>query len=135
MIESAYRVNPDDKTIVGHSLGGLFALYSLFHQPNFFQRYIAGSPSLHIGERVTHIYEREYAKKRKTLPARLYLGAGSLEYSTNVSLASELFKFIAILDERKYKGLKTTMKIFDDCNHTEVIAPLFQAGLKAVFSK
>jgi predicted alpha/beta superfamily hydrolase len=100
MIESGYRADPSNRTIVGHSLGGLFALYSLFHRPKLFQRYIAGSPSLHIGDRVTHTYEKIYSKKRKTLPARLYLGAGALEYSTNVSLASELFKFIAILEER-----------------------------------
>ena len=134
MIEKQYRADPTDRAIAGHSWGGLFVLYSLFHPPRFFQRYLSGSPSLHIGDRIMHRYEALYAKRRKTLPARLYLSAGALEYDTTVSLAAELLEFRAILDERNYKGLKITMKLFDDCNHTEVVAPLFQAGLKAVFS-
>ena len=87
-----------------------------------------------MGDRISHVYEQRYAKRRKTLPARLYLGAGTLEYGPEISLAVELIRFQAILDERNYKGLKLTVKLFDDCNHTEVVAPLFQAGLKAVFA-
>lgn len=132
LIEGQYRANPTQRTIVGHSWGGLFALYALFHEPKLFSNYIAGSPSLHFGDRIMHQYEHEYSNKRKRLPATLYLGAGALEYDIDVSLAVEMFKFRAILDDRNYKSLKVMMKLFDDCNHTEVIAPLFQAGLKAV---
>ena len=45
-INSNYRTDPTDSTIVGHSLGGLFALYVLFHEPDTFRRYVASSPSL-----------------------------------------------------------------------------------------
>lgn len=34
------------RTLIGHSLGGLFALTGLFEQPALFSRYVAASPSL-----------------------------------------------------------------------------------------
>ena len=68
------------------------------------------------------------------MPATLYLGAGALEFGTDVSLAAELLEFQAILAERSYNGLNITVKIFDDCSHMEVVPPLYQARLKAVFA-
>ena len=34
----------DDTTYIGDSMGGLFGLYTLFHQPKAFKRYVIGSP-------------------------------------------------------------------------------------------
>ena len=45
-IDSTYRTIPGDRTINGYSIGGLFALYTLFTQPDTFSRYIVGSPYL-----------------------------------------------------------------------------------------
>ena len=46
-IDSNYRTDPTDRTMLGHSLGGLFSLYALFHAPETFNRYIAVSPSIY----------------------------------------------------------------------------------------
>ncbi|NQT59807.1 MAG: alpha/beta hydrolase [Bacteroidetes bacterium] len=45
-VESNYRTMPEDRTIMGHSLGGLFVLYTLLRAPDIFNRYAAMSPSL-----------------------------------------------------------------------------------------
>ncbi|MDF7676721.1 alpha/beta hydrolase-fold protein [Neisseriaceae bacterium ESL0693] len=39
-------INPSQQTLYGHSYGGLFVLYTLFHQPQLFQHYVAADPSL-----------------------------------------------------------------------------------------
>jgi predicted alpha/beta superfamily hydrolase len=39
-IDANFRSNTDDQNIAGDSFGGLFALYSLFHAANKFNRYI-----------------------------------------------------------------------------------------------
>lgn len=44
-IESNYRTLPH-RTAVGHSLGGSFLVYSLLHEPDLFDNYIAISPNL-----------------------------------------------------------------------------------------
>lgn len=46
-IQSNYRV-ADFKILVGHSLGGLFATYAMFTNPDLFQAYIAISPSVNL---------------------------------------------------------------------------------------
>lgn len=39
-------INPIQQTFYGHSYGGLFVLYTLFHQPQLFQHYVAADPAL-----------------------------------------------------------------------------------------
>ncbi len=60
-IEREYRADPASRVLAGYSFGGLFTLYALFHQPHLFKGYIAGSPTLFYGDRVTFTYEAAYA--------------------------------------------------------------------------
>ena len=45
-IEAQYPVNQAQQALFGHSLGGYFALWQLFHHQSSFQRYLAISPSI-----------------------------------------------------------------------------------------
>ena len=45
-IEANYRTSPADRGLAGYSYGGLFVLYALFHKPEMFTRYFAGSPTM-----------------------------------------------------------------------------------------
>src|SRR5882724_2533502 len=45
-VESDYQADPHDRTLVGHSYGGLFTTYMLLTRPEAFQRYIIVSASL-----------------------------------------------------------------------------------------
>jgi uncharacterized protein len=44
-VDHSYRTN-QDRALAGHSFGGLFCAYVLFHHPDFFNRYLISSPSL-----------------------------------------------------------------------------------------
>lgn len=46
IMEARYSFNKDKQFLFGHSLGGLFGLYVLFHQPDLFQHYVIASPSI-----------------------------------------------------------------------------------------
>lgn len=46
LIAERYAINPSRQSLFGHSLGGLFTLYTLQHCPQCFRDYIAISPSL-----------------------------------------------------------------------------------------
>lgn len=48
-VNDRYPVDSKRQTLVGHSFGGLFTLYTLFNHPDEFQRYIAASPSIWWG--------------------------------------------------------------------------------------
>ena len=74
-IKANYRINPKQRTLVGNSLGGLFAAYVLFTQPNMFESYIIGSPSVW--------FDNEYILSQPITTAkqdvRVYLSVGSKE--------------------------------------------------------
>lgn len=45
-IEREYRTDPARRGLWGSSYGGLFAVYTLLHDPDLFSRYIIANPSL-----------------------------------------------------------------------------------------
>lgn len=49
-VAATYAVDRTSRTIFGHSLGGLFALYLLFKYPGEFSVYAAGSPAIWLNE-------------------------------------------------------------------------------------
>lgn len=45
-VRQRYPVDPKRQALYGHSFGGMFALYTLFNQPELVHHYIVSSPSL-----------------------------------------------------------------------------------------
>ena len=133
LIESEYRADSTNRVLAGHSYGGLFVLYALFHQPELFSRYVAGSPSLGFGDKVTFRYESEFAKTHKALAAKLYLSVGGLEESAEDSSVSDLLQFAALVESRKYEGFSLSRQIFEDCDHAAATGPAFCSGLMSLF--
>ena len=125
LVESDYRADTTDRTLLGHSWGGLFALYALFHQPGLFQRYVVVSSDLPFD------YEQKYAERHDSLPVRMYLASGESEL--NVEGLSSFESFISTLQGRQYAGFTLTQQLIANCTHCAVVAPAFQAGLVAVF--
>ncbi len=58
-VNRAYRVDPDDKTIMGLSFSGLFPTYLLFTETDLFEHYVIVSPSLWWDDGVIFCYEEE----------------------------------------------------------------------------
>lgn len=139
-IAANYRVQPDDCTYVGNSHGGLFGIYTLFQQPETFQRYVISSPSLHHDQRVVLAYERDYAAHHADLPAHVFLSVGGRE-ETDDPLINARFQFVTnvqtlaqTLAARQYPGLRLTTYIFADETHASVVPAAVTRGLRAVFA-
>jgi predicted alpha/beta superfamily hydrolase len=136
-INSNYRTDPTDSTIVGHSLGGLFALYVLFHEPDTFRRYVVSSPSLWYDRKVTFEYESEYASRHTELRAKLFLSAGATEEleAEEAHMTSNLKEFAEILRQRNYVGVELKSHIFEDEGHLSVQGAAVCKGISSVFSE
>jgi predicted alpha/beta superfamily hydrolase len=143
LVEARYRASSEDKTLLGASTGGHFALYAMFRQPQSFQKYVVGSPSLGFGEGALFKIESEYAKDHKELPVKLFLGIGGEEEHASFSPAgylgtivsvSDFYRFSAILQARGYEGLQLTKRIFEGFDHTDVGGTFVAAGLRNVFA-
>jgi predicted alpha/beta superfamily hydrolase len=136
LIEREYRANTAARVLAGHSGGGLFALYALFHQPDLFAGYSVASPSLYWADRVTFTYEAAFAEGRTSLPVKLHFEIGDHEDPdpTDSGFYRDYYQLIERLESRRYEGLSLTKHIAQNCNHCASTAPTFQAGLQAVLS-
>jgi len=136
-LEGNYRVNPDDKTLSGGSLGGLFALYVLFHQPNAFTRYLIASPSIWWDNNVTFEHEEKYSAENTDLTATVFMSVGSLEEpddeSSESGMRTNMLKLSRKLEDRNYKNLKLKTHIFDDETHASVGPAAISRGLRVIF--
>jgi len=135
-IEDEYRTDGDQRVLVGHSSGGLFALYTLFHAPNLFRSYIVGSPYLNHGmkqhgERIIFTYEQRFAAHHRQLPVNLYLAIGEHEGS-GYPAHMYLRELSDQLRARGYEGFALTVQTHPNCDHCQSVAPAFQAGLLTV---
>jgi hypothetical protein len=131
-IESAYRIDTADRTLMGFSWGGLFALYALFHEPLLFQRYVVASPDLPHGNGFILDAEQKYAEQHAHLPVCLYLAYGEPEI--NEYERPFLERFLDALKGRAYADFTLTYEVIPKYTHCAVVAPAFLAGLLAVFA-
>ena len=137
LLNRQYRTEPGDTALIGDSLGGLFALYTVSHQPAMFKRYVIGSPTIYYGDAFTFDYEAAYAAIRNDLPAAIFLSVRALETILEPGFAgmvSNVAKLTEILSSRNYPGLKLTAHIFDSETHLSVIPATMSRGLRAVFA-
>lgn len=132
-IDANYRVHVADKTLMGFSWGGEFALYALFHLPRLFQRYVVGSPDLPHGNGAILAYEQNYAEHHNKLPVRLYLAYGEPE--VNDYERPFLDKFLEALTSRSYADFTLTYELIPKYDHCAAVAPAFLGGLVKVFSQ
>jgi predicted alpha/beta superfamily hydrolase len=130
-IDKNYRTIPGERTIVGHSFGGLYCSYVLFQHPNLFNRYIIVSPSLWYSNKVVFEYEEKFAIEHKDLPASIYLAAGEDE-SSRVRDTTQMLG--NRLKERGYPNLHLKASIVEGENHRSLFPYAFTRGIRFVFA-
>jgi predicted alpha/beta superfamily hydrolase len=137
----------DDTTLVGDSMGGLFATYTLFRQPEAFSRYVIGSPWLCWNPSVSERYEQEYAASHRDLNATVFLAAGADEavlrpgfpaamasIYCQADTAARTRRLGEALASRNYPSLRLTTRIFPEETHFTIPAILLAHGLRDVFA-
>ena len=131
-VELNYRIEQNERTLIGHSLGGLFASYVLFNQTDLFNRYVMISPALAWDDNFIFKQEKDFFEKNKTLPVKIYTAAGSFEPKEFLETWKEFSLFVG---SRKYEGLKMKTEIAEGETHYTIIPFLVTHGLKYVFSE
>jgi predicted alpha/beta superfamily hydrolase len=100
-LDENYRTRPY-RILVGHSLGGLFAIDSLLARPDLFDAYIAISPSLHWdGGRAVERANAAFDSNRE-LEASVFMTVGN----EGNALAGGVARFAALLEEKAPPGLQ-----------------------------
>ena len=127
-----YRTDPGERVLVGHSYGGLFAVWTLFTRPGLFHRYVAVSPSLWYDDHLVTRLEETFAADHDALPARLYLCVGSREHSSERSMVADLRQLADRLERRSYRGLAFEARVMEDQTHNSVFPACLSNGLRYV---
>jgi predicted alpha/beta superfamily hydrolase len=128
-IDRTYRTNPADRGLLGHSMGGKFALYALEQRPGLFQRIVAASPALFADD---SLMDKDARRALSALPAsvRLDLSVGS---DDELGFTKTTTAFAQLLDELKPKGLDYRFTVYPEENHNSVRLVSFPAGLYWVY--
>ncbi|NIF06276.1 alpha/beta hydrolase [Chryseobacterium sp. Tr-659] len=69
----------EDRTILGHSAGGLLSAYCFTNYPDIFGSYLCLSPSLWVGNQIVLIHEKKNRPGNQARNGRFFLAAGELE--------------------------------------------------------
>ncbi len=115
-IDSTYRTDKNEKALYGTSFGGLFAVYTLFHEPLLFNRYIIISPSLWWDNELVFKYEKTFAQKNRALNTKIFLSSG--EYEEAVDFGHTFNRFSNQLRASKYKGMELEAVVLEKMSHS-----------------
>lgn len=129
LIEKEYPADSSKRILMGSSYGGLFTLYAMFDDPNYFYGYVAAAPAVAFDNNISFTEEKKYFEKRKDLPVRLYIGVGD-----NELLTKPVKDFIETVKSRNYNGLKLETLISKDERHAGNKPEIFNRGLRFVFN-
>ena len=131
LIDRRFRTS-NDRTIIGHSYGGLFATYVLLTEPALFKRYVVVSPSIWYANRIALTMEQTAADSGIRPDARVFFAVGALESSVMSDDLTELYRR---LRSRNNARLNMTLRMFEGERHNSVFPAAVTRGLLTVFDR
>lgn len=131
-VNTNYRT-ADYKIIVGHSLGGLFNVYTFYKNPELFDAYLTISPSLWYENNIFKKDLEEVLKDHQDINSKFYMSIaneGGTMLGNTYILAG---KFTSYIKEHKDIDLKFKFDPMFDYTHGTVSYPSIYNGLKFIF--
>ncbi len=118
-VDATYRTDPNSRTYFGYSLSGEFGAYILMAQPDSFNNYIIGSPTIkdeidHLSKLNTKFGPFKSSDRSTSMNANVFIAHGSLEKETVVA---PIDAFVSLLKDRRDDGLSVLKEVIDG-NHS-----------------
>lgn len=124
-----YR-SSEDRTLSGSSYGGLLTLYCLFTRPALFTDYLASTPAVWWDEGVIKKYQASFAAKELTIPVRLYVARGEMEYDQH-----RIDVFANELKAEASRNLEIEFDVIKGAGHGGLNPEAFTRGVQYIFKK
>lgn len=131
-IESEYRADPNDRGILGYSLGGLFSTYALFNDPASFQKYFIGSPFLIWDDQAVFNFYKESKFNELKNPVKVYLSVGELEGKGLKASWQQLKDF---LEQKKHPNILLQTEILEGEYHLTGIGLAHSRAFRRLYGK
>lgn len=118
------------KVFIGHSFGGLLALYMSMRENKLFDHYYAISPSVWANYKELMKIEKRYAAANKKYNSNISIYAGSLEFLNKVLSSSQ--EFYNTVKGRNYNGLSIDYSTIGGVNHYGIVPKIVPGILKGL---
>lgn len=135
-VESRYPASSEQRTLVGHSYGGLFATYAWLTRPELFAKYIIVSPSLWYADRRPLTDVREAcANDPSDATADMFLAVGAYEEQpeNGRTMVSDLDALAALLEDCSARPVNVYARTYEDETHASIFPAAFSTGLRKQF--
>lgn len=127
-VDQHYRTRPY-KILIGHSLGGLFAVYSLASNPALFNAYIVIDPPLSWNNQAVLAKAQSTLEKWKELNSDFYITNTG---ESGVAMAA-VQRLCATFDEKPIPGFRWTFKQMPEETHISIVHQSIYSGLDTIF--
>ena len=127
-IEKRYRVQPY-RILAGHSLGGMFAVYTMVSKPELFNAYVAVSPALHWDNQVVVKRAEDFFKTRKEFPATLFMTIGN----EPGPIDDGFHQLKQVLAKNQTKDFVWEAQQMDDEDHGSIVLRSHYYGMRKVY--
>ena len=125
-VEKDYPTRPY-RILVGHSLGGAFAVHALATRPELFNAYIVIDANLQWNNGGLVSQAEAFLAKTEELQADLYLTA------TSESVAEHASKLAEVLEEKAPREFRWRFKVMPEEDHGSIPHRSIYLGLEAIF--
>lgn len=136
-IDSNYRADSTQKTLLGHSFGGYFSLLALSEQirnkRSDFTGFVSASPSLWYNDNYIFRLSEELANSSLQNPINIFLSVGAKEDSTwSIQPVKD---FSRQLGDFRLKNVEIDTQIYSHLDHMDVGLISFIKGLKKIYNQ
>ena len=146
-LEQQFPLDPRERVLVGYSLSGRFATYTLFSEPQAFDRYLIVSPSLWWDRGSVFAEEDAWARSNFDLRAKLLLIGGEAEETPGGGWRNNLPDEIGLplkqltnlreldrrLSARNYPSFRSKTALIPDGRHITLFPAAVALGLVELF--
>ena len=127
-VDRNYRTRPY-RVLIGHSFGGLFAVYAMLNRPEVFKGYLVISPSLWWDDQLLVKAAQPFFAAHKDLRADLYMTMAN----EGDAMLGGAWKLSAVLEESKLPELRWQFKRSPEEDHGTIPYMSTYEGLQAIF--
>jgi predicted alpha/beta superfamily hydrolase len=136
-IDSSYKTNKTNRSLLGHSFGGYFTLYALLNQiennKSVFTNFAAASPSLWYSKFYLNQLTNKLKSRGTTDTLNVFATVGGLENTEwDITPGTKLSENIA---NAKLKAVKFQHKIYSNLGHMDVSTITFIQALQTFYNR
>lgn len=137
-IDSTYRTETTNRTLLGHSFGGYFSLYALLEQVNKkrndFKGFVSASPSLWYNNNYLFQLPAKLKSVTDKDSLQVFLSVGDLETPKEWTV-QPVKNMSKQLDDAKLKNIRINTEIYTHLDHMDVGLISFIRGMEAMYVK